>query len=318
VGAFTNIEIRNKSEIQNANDQKGADMPKPTLSLITFVLAASLVASRAEAVEVSSMVLKLVETIEVPAEETGVLADLRVAEGQIIRPGELLAQIDDDDARLALERAKIEYAVAQSNAQNDVNVRFAKKAVDVAKAELQRSLDSINKYPKSISASEMDRLKLVVEKNFLEVEQAQHEFDLANFTVKIKANDLQAAESKLTHHRIAAVSAGIVAQVHRHRGEWVRPGEPVLRVLRLDRLRAEGFLKSQDVTPGLLGRTVKLVIEQGGDAGREVEGKISFVDPEIDPVNSQVRVWVDIGNADLKLRPGMRAKMMLGETGKAE
>jgi len=219
---------------------------------------------------------------------------------------------------LALERAKIEYAVAQSNARNDVNVRFAKKAVEVARAELQRSIDSINKYPKSISDSEMDRLKLVVEKNVLEVEQAVHEFDLANFAVKIKANDMQAAEGKLMHHRILAVSAGIVAQVHRHRGEWVRPGEPVLRILRLDRLRAEGFLKSQDVTPDLLGRTVKLVIDLTGEPGHVADGKISFVDPEIDPVNSQVRVWVDVPNSDLKLRPGMRAKMALGDRTKSE
>jgi multidrug efflux pump subunit AcrA (membrane-fusion protein) len=290
-------------------------MPRTTQLSLVLVLAIACPAAvrSAPAVEVSAMVLKLVETIEVPAEETGVLADLRVAEGQIIRPGELLAQIGDTDARLALERAKIEYAVAQSNARDDVNVRFAKKAAEVAKAELQRSIDSINKYPKSISASEMDRLRLVVEKSDLEVEQARHEFDLANFTAKIKANDLQAAEDKLAHHRITALSAGIVAQVHRHRGEWVRPGDPVLRVLRLDRLRAEGFLRAQDVTPDLLGRSVKLAIDVTGEAAQVVEGKISFVDPEIDPVNSQVRVWVDVPNSDLKLRPGMRAKMTLGE-----
>jgi multidrug resistance efflux pump len=284
---------------------------KIVLILIPFLLASYPARTYSAApLDASSMVLKLVETIEVPAEETGVLAEVQAAEGQIVRQGDLLAQIDDADARLALSRAKIEYDVAQSNARDDVNVRFAKKAVDVARAELQRSQDSIAKYPKSISGSEMDRLKLVVEKNRLEVEQAEHEFDLANFTAKIKANDLQAAERKLARHRIVAVSAGVVSQVHRHRGEWVRPGDPVLRVLRLDRLRAEGFLKSQDVSPDLLGRTVKLAVDATGEPVRVVDGKITFVDPEIDPVNSQVRVWVEVANGELKLRPGMRARLV--------
>ena len=99
--------------------------------------------------------------------------------------------------------------------------------------------------------------------------------------------------------------------VYRNHGEWVKPGEPVVRILRLDRLRVEGFLKSRDLTPGLQGRTVKLVVDLPGDAGREFLGKISFVDPEVDPVNSQVRVWVEVQNQDLRLRPGMQAKMII-------
>jgi multidrug efflux pump subunit AcrA (membrane-fusion protein) len=281
--------------------------------LLATVIAHSAPNFAAGPVEVSSMVLKLVESIEVPAEEMGVLADLQALEGQIVAQGYLLAQIDDTDARLAFEKARLEHAVAQSNSRNDVNIRFAKKAVEVAKAELQRSLDSIKKYPKSISDSEMDRLNLVVEKNILEVEQAEHEFHIAGFTEQLKANGLQAAKANLLRHRITAASPGIVAQVHRHRGEWVRPGDPVLRILRLDRLRAEGFLKSQDVSPDLLGRIVKLVIDVPGEGGRAVDGKISFIDPEIDPVNSQVRVWVDVANKDLRLRPGMRARMTLGQ-----
>jgi macrolide-specific efflux system membrane fusion protein len=260
-----------------------------SVAAIAVALAAPTVA--AGPADVPSMVLRLVDSVEVPAEEMGVLAELHVAEGQIVRQGDRLAQIDDSDARLAVARAKIEKAAAQSNARNDVNVRFAKKAVDVARAELQRSTDSIKKYPKSISDSEMDRLRLVVDKNVLEVEQAEHEFQLAGFTEQLKSNDLQVAENKLIRHRIEAASSGVVSQVHRHRGEWVKPGDPVLRILRLDHLRAEGFLKSQAVTPDLLGRTVTLAVEPAGEPSRVVEGKVSFIDPEIDPVNLQVRVW---------------------------
>jgi multidrug efflux pump subunit AcrA (membrane-fusion protein) len=43
----------------------------------------------------------------------------------------------------------------------------------------------------------------------------------------------------------------------------------------------------------------------------EFPGKIVFIDPEIDPVNAQVRVWVEVPNPGLRLRPGMRANMTL-------
>jgi multidrug efflux pump subunit AcrA (membrane-fusion protein) len=35
------------------------------------------------------------------------------------------------------------------------------------------------------------------------------------------------------------------------------------------------------------------------------------VDPEIDPVNRQVRIWVEVDNPRLQLQPGMRAEMSI-------
>jgi multidrug efflux pump subunit AcrA (membrane-fusion protein) len=43
----------------------------------------------------------------------------------------------------------------------------------------------------------------------------------------------------------------------------------------------------------------------------EFPGKITFLDPEIDPVNGQFHVWIEVSNLGLSLRPGMRAKMFL-------
>ncbi len=283
------------------------------LASATFAVAALATAAglAGEPVEVPNMVIRLVEQVNAPARETGALAALNVTEGQLVAAGDLLARVEDNEAGLALERAKLELDVARRNAENDVGIRFARKSLEVARAELQRCVDSVRKLPKSISDSEMDRLRLLVEKGSLEVEQAQRDAASAMSNQKIKENDCKAAQEKLDRHRISAPIAGVVVRVYRNHGEWVKPGEPVVRILRLDRLRAEGFLKSRDLTPGLQGRTVKLVVDLPGDAGREFLGKISFVDPEVDPVNSQVRVWVEVQNQDLRLRPGMQAKMII-------
>jgi len=262
-------------------------------------------------IEIPSMLLRLIEQRDVPAQQQGVLAAVRVVEGQMVEDGTPIAQIDDAEARIAEERAKIESEIAKNNVANTVNIRFAKKSVEVAEAELRRSSDSNERYRKSVSESEMDRLRLVVEKGRLEVEQAEHELRIAGFTQQVKENEYRAAQEKVRQHKITAPLAGLVVQVARHPGEWVKPGEVVVRVLRLDRLRAEGFLKTEHWSENLQGRPVRLAVDLPNAPGMEFPGKVVFVDPEIDPVNAQVRVWAEVENRDLRLRPGMRARMTI-------
>ena len=54
-----------------------------------------------------------------------------------------------------------------------------------------------------------------------------------------------------------------MAEVHRHRGEWVQPGQTILRILRLDRLRAEGLVNAAAVPEGSMGRPVQLTVQIG-------------------------------------------------------
>lgn len=261
--------------------------------------------------EVPSMLLRLIEQADVPAQQAGVLAKLNVVEGQMVGEGAALAQIDDAEARIVEDRARIECEIARLAATNAVHVRFAKKSVEVAEAELRRSTESNERYPKSISQSEMDRLRLLVERGRLEVEQAECEYRIAGFNLQVKENDYRAAQQKVQQHAITAPLAGAVVQVYRRRGEWVKPGEPVVRILRLDRLRAEGFLKMQQASSRLQGRSVRLLVDLPTGPHTEFAGRIVFLDPEIDPVNSQVRVWAEVENRGLQLQPGMRATMLV-------
>lgn len=270
----------------------------------------SAMAMAAEPIESSGALIRLIEQVEVPAQEAGVLASIHVREGQMVAKGELLAQETDSEAVIAQERAKLELDIATKNTENDVKIRFAKKATEVAKAELQRSMASVDKYKKSVSESELDRLRLIVEKSVLEIEQAEHEFAVAGLTKSVKQIELRAAEAAVARRRIVAPLAGMVVQVARRPGEWVKPGDPVAKILRLDRLRAEGFLKASQLSPDLANRPVKVVVAlPGGDA--EFPGKIVFVHPEIDPVNSQVRIWAEVENTGLRILPGMRAKLLV-------
>jgi multidrug efflux pump subunit AcrA (membrane-fusion protein) len=287
-------------------------MPTTALLLVlSAIVGGSAPEGAGDRIEIPSALIKLVKQVDVPAREAGVLAAVNVVEGQMVEEGELLAQIVDTEARIAEATAKSDLEIARRNSENDVNTRFAKKSVEVAKAELARSTESIEQYAKSISDSEMDRLRLLVERVGLEVEQAEREFEIAGYTRQIKESAYEAAREKVERHRITAPLSGVVVQVNRHQGEWVEPGEMVMRILRLDRLRAEGFLDVRYLRHDLREWQVKLTVDLPGAAGAEFPGKVVFLSPEIDPVNSQISIWVEIENKDLRLRPGMRAKMTI-------
>jgi RND family efflux transporter MFP subunit len=268
-------------------------------------------------IEVPSVLVKLIEQVDVPAREAGVLEQLSVREGQMVKVGDPLAQIDDAAAKFAKHKAELELDGARQLSESDVKVRFARKSSEVAAAELKRALDSQQRLADSVSASELDQLRLLAEKATLEIEQAQLEFNVAKTARELKENDVRTAEHDVAQRRINAPIAGFVAQVHRHPGEWVEPGQAILRMLRLDRLRAEGLVSAQTVGDDLMGRSVTLTVRQG-DSPTQYSGKIVFVSPEIDPVNGQVRVWAEIDNSDLKLRPGLHGSMVIADAEHAE
>jgi multidrug efflux pump subunit AcrA (membrane-fusion protein) len=83
-------------------------------------------------IEVESVVLRLFEEAEVPAQEAGVVVNVAVREGQRVKQGELLAQLDDQVPRLAADAAKAKYDITHEKATNDVKIRYAQKALDVS------------------------------------------------------------------------------------------------------------------------------------------------------------------------------------------
>jgi RND family efflux transporter MFP subunit len=193
-----------------------------------------------------------------------------------------------------------------------VRRRFAKKSLEVSEAELRRSMESIERFAKSVSQSQLDVERLTVEKNQLETEQADHEQQVATLEMKAQENELTAARAQVTRRRIVAPFDGVVVQTYVRRGEWVEPGQKVLRIINVDRLKAEGFVPAAGTVADLSGRSVSLEVEGQTDK-TPVGGSILFVSPEVDPINGQVRVWAEIDNRAGKLRPGQPARMVISD-----
>ena len=267
--------------------------------------------AQAGPIEVKSVLIRLVEEVDAPARATGVLASLRVREGELVQEGQELARLEDRRAMLLKDKAKRDLETASKQAANDVDVRLAKEAAVLARAELRRAEEAARKLPDSISQSELDRLKFEAQRSTLELEKAERLLEIAQLGVKVKESEYEIAADNVDRHRIVAPLSGMVVEVYRRRGEWVEPGGKVLRILRMDRMRAEGFVHVRDAPDGLHDRSVTLVVHVPGRPATRFRGKVAYVSPEIDPVNGQIRMWAEIENPDLKLRPGMRADMTI-------
>src|SRR5215467_9962234 len=57
---------------------------------------------------------------QVPAQEAGVLKDIKVREGQQVKAGDLLVQVDDAQAQDQLKNAVAEFRGADVKAKNDI------------------------------------------------------------------------------------------------------------------------------------------------------------------------------------------------------
>ena len=280
------------------------------LAALLAVGAARVAAAELPAAEV---LVRLIDEVDVPARVPGVVRKVAVREGQAVAEGSVVACIDDAEARFARRQAELELQLARDQAKNDVRVRYATKSLEVARAELARAVESEKKYRKSVSQSELEELRLAAERARLEIEQAEWEMEVASASCQVKANDLAAARWQLERHQIVAPLAGVIAQIYRKPGEWVVPGDKVVRIVRVDRLRAEGFLPARDADGSLVGRRVSLSVQLQKDARTTFTGQIVFISSEVDPVNGQVRVWAEVDNRQGKLRPGLRGVLTILE-----
>ena len=264
-----------------------------------------------EEIRIESALLTLIEHADLPASESGPLVQREIVEGATVDSDAVLGKIDDHEATLVLERAKTELRIAEAIVENDIKVRFARKSQEVALAELKRSQESIEKFPKSVSQTELDRLRLLADKATLEIEQAQVDHEQAKLSKLLKQSDVERAELLLQRRKIKAPFPGMVVSWKKQRGEWVEAGTPVVRIIRLNRLRAEAFVSSRIPVGDLLDRPVQLYVDLPGKPKSRFEGKLVFVDPEIDPVNNQMRIYAEIDNTKLQLRPGQSAMMVI-------
>ena len=282
-----------------------------TRVVATICLSRTLGGWAAELVEVPSAPITIIDSVDVAAANSGVLTSAPIREGQLVSQGQELARVDDRMAALKAVQAEVNLQLANEEAGNDVAYRLSKKTHQVAVGELARAKKMNQNIPGSVSEAEVILLQLAVDKAELEMENAQHKYKILRLTAKLREADLQLAEHERDRYAIQSPLNGMVIRLDRRAGEWVESGTVLARLVRVDRLRAEGFVKAELTTQGLIGREVTMKV---GDPLRQVAGEVVFVNPEANPVTGVVSVWAEFPNSDLTLRPGLRGTMVIHDS----
>lgn len=248
--------------------------------------------------------------VDVPAEAQGVIRILQVDEGRTVIAGEPLATIDDREAQINKDLAKIELEKATEQAANDVRIRYAREDAKVSASELDAARTANQRQPGTFGEAEMRKMRLQLSRSTLGIEQA--ELDQKDFIYARKSNKvkLRAAEDEIGRRNIEAPFTGIIVDIQARKGEWVNPGDPLLRLVQMDRLSIDGFLNvKEDRGRVEKGMPVIATVNTGAEKF-ETQGKVSFISPLIQAGgNFRVRVEVENTQKDGQwmLRPGLPA-----------
>jgi multidrug resistance efflux pump len=265
--------------------------------------------------QLTHCLVSLIEDVQVPAREAGPLASVAVVEGQYVTQGHLLAQIDDRQSRLDKLAAELERDAALAKAQDDIEVRYAESAFAVASAELERALAIDRKSPGGVTQQEIQKLRLAKHRDELQIERSKLEMRVAKMNADVHQAAVKSADDAVARRQIVSPLNGIVVTLFHEKGEWVAAGEPVLQVIRIDRLRVEGFLNATEIGPEeVTGRLVNVEVQLAGGRTAQFTGKVVFTSPLVQ-AGDKYRVRAEVENRTENgaplLKPGMTATMTI-------
>ena len=253
----------------------------------------------AEHAEITTCFAKLIEDIDVPAEEAGKLVLLlerdshgnlimgdngkpkvkTINRGRFVRAGEVIAKIDDSLARMQLREATLKKTQAEKRANDDVAINAAAKKLQLSTEEFS---DTERLYVKrSKSKTEYKRAGYSMQIAQLELNAAQNEKMLAIVESQTQQVEVDAARASISRHEIKAPVDGYIFELKKDPGEWVQGGEPVFRVASMDRLKIHAYVDSTRFNPHQIdGRRVTATFVMAGGSTEEFEGYVTFVSME--------------------------------------
>lgn len=300
-----------------------ASLMTRTLAVATIALSSGAVVDKANAqglsnttagaIEVNKPLVILINEVPVPAQADGVLAEIPVEEGIIVEAGQTIAKMDDREARVTLELKQAEEIEAQLNALNDVNKRYAINAEELSREKSQAFKELLRK--NAIAKWEARTAELEALRDNLQIELADLNQRIAEAQYKAKVSERQLAQLAVDKRLIIAPFAGFVEQRIAQPGEWLQAGAPIVKLVRMDTLRVQGFVEdARNTTRIATGMPVIVEFTLEDKSIERVPGKLGFVSNDIG-LGGERRVWMDFENQrvgnDWKIRPGMKPTKML-------
>jgi len=328
-------------------------MKKPVLVLLVLVILAALAAALFFAFrpKEDKNALRLSGNIELTAVELsfktpGWVKERPVDEGQAVKPGQVVARLDDVEIQREVARQEALAAAARANLQElergsrPEEIREGEAALDGARAGLEKQESDFARQKELfakevISQKEFDAAK----SGYLEAQahEKQAKERLALLKEGPRTERIQAARASLQQSEaalgiakrqlentvIASPVNGIVLSKNTEAGEYASPGTPIVTVGDLTKVWLRAYVEETDLGRVKLGQKTKVTTDTF--PGKTYEGSVSFIasDAEFTPKSVQTRkervklvyrIKIDIPNLNQELKPGMPADALIDVT----
>jgi multidrug efflux pump subunit AcrA (membrane-fusion protein) len=260
--------------------------------------------------------------VPVFAREAGMLRSVNVKKGEEVDADDVVAQIDDIDARLAAETAEYQYYSDKEKAENRLTVEFAELSTGVAKQEWEAAKEANRKVPGTFSIFEVRRLELTYHRSGIQKKLEEHNLVVARWDALARLSQHKQALAMIERRQLTAPHDGVVVSVDRKKGYWVTAGEPVIQLVRMDRLEVEGRVPVRRFRYSeVKNQKAKVIVKIGGETSGltsptvEIDTRISFASPLIEE-DGAFRISAEIPNekkpdGSWLLEPGRSATIVL-------
>jgi len=216
---------------------------------------------------------------------TGAVGTLRADEGVMIRP-EIAGRIE-----------QIRFKEGSRVARGEVLVRLDQ-------GELAAALAS-SKAQAGLEAQRLERTEDMHKKGFI----AQQALD------EQRANQMRALakvredEARLGKTVMRAPFPGVAGLRQVSEGAYVAAGTDIARLEKIDQLKLDFRVPENFLAQIKAGQSVRIAVD--AYPGGEFRGAIYAIEPAIDEQTRTVLARARVGNADMRLRPGMFARVQL-------
>jgi membrane fusion protein (multidrug efflux system) len=224
--------------------------------------------------------LKALEDVAVSSKKSGIINQILVKEGDRVKKGQTLVQLDDVYARLQVERA-------------EAGVKQAAATVETYRSIVPRYLKLYES--QVIPQQTLDELIMKVK-----VDEAR--LDLA------KA-ELNLARQNLLDHRIVSPIEGVVNLKIASLGEHVNvaPKDEILKIVQMDPLELEFYVPENWAGKVHLGSKLQFTLKAFSE--EKFSAALQFISPTADPATRNVKVKAVVPNPHYRLKPGFFAEV---------
>ncbi|HEX2488656.1 MAG TPA: efflux RND transporter periplasmic adaptor subunit [Blastocatellia bacterium] len=257
------------------------------------------------------------EEVAVSAQAAGELSQLNVDFGGYVSQGQVIATIDQRDAKLKVEQAEatLKQTLARLgmkegenfDSNRNADVRVAKSQLDWAKLELDRSMKLIEKgdIPRSSYDEKVTNHNLA---------QARYQAALDSVNQQLAAVEQQRAALALAKKALAdtvvrSPISGAVKEKHVSRGAYLMVNGKIVTLVKINPLRLRADVPESSAAAVRTGQTVNVTVD--AFPNRTFTGRVARIGPSLDEKTRALTIEAEVANAGNLLRPGMFAKSRL-------